>query len=173
MFAYIATVLSSGLVAGLVSFFLALKRDQHLSRQQKAEQLYRSADRWARDVGGYFIGMLPILAGGGRMNDGTELAKGPETGAAHSEVEMLIAFYFPEVSPAWQNLFQTRGAIVKALIRCDKGDANVSEYDAALALWQPARDRLLEAIAAEGRKYASFEPWKNITITRLRQNSKE
>lgn len=106
MFAYIATVLSSGLVAGIVSFFLALKRDQHLSRQQKAEQLYRSADRWARDVGGYFIGMLPILAGGGRMNDDTELAKGPETGAAHSEVEMLIAFISLRFLPLGRTYFR-------------------------------------------------------------------
>ncbi|WP_147401477.1 MULTISPECIES: hypothetical protein [Agrobacterium] len=165
-----ATVLSSGLVAGLVSFFLALQRDQHLSRQQKAEQLYRSADRWTRDAGSYFVGMLPILIDGGKIRDGNDLLKGPETGLAQSEIEMLVAFYFPNVSPAWQHLYETRGAIVNAMIRCDKGQGTAREYDAKLALWESARKRLLEAITTEGKKYASFEPWKRATLLWLRRS---
>lgn len=161
MWAFVATALSSGLVAGLVSFFLALRRDHHLSRQQKAEQLFRSADRWHQSMIGFYVGMLSIVKGGGTMNDGVSLAD-KDAGSAQTEARMLIAFYFPEVSPAWEELNRVRSVITNVLIKCEKNEAQFRDYDAAVALWEPAAAQLFEAITLEGQKYSSFEPWKMI-----------
>ncbi|WP_060602788.1 hypothetical protein [Aureimonas altamirensis] len=164
--AFIATVLSSGVVAALTSFLMAARRDLHLSRQQKAEQLYIAADTFYRDLGGHLIGLLPIIKDRGSIYSGSDIA--PDPAKSRANVEMLISFYFPNIRPAWDQLDRARAAAVHAMIEYDKGRAGVREYDAALSLWEPAGKGLLEAIAQEGRRYSTFDPLTDLKTWMVR-----
>jgi hypothetical protein len=107
----IATIALSGVVSALVTYRLNLRKDQDIFMRQKAEELYRSFERYSHDLGMYFFHYFPLLNGLVDYNQhlDEEIKRGKEpknTKDALSEVEMLTGIYFPELDAHLKVIWQ-------------------------------------------------------------------
>jgi hypothetical protein len=109
----IATIALSGVVSALVTYKLNLRKDQDIFMWQKAEELYRSFDRYSHHLGMYFFQYFPLLNGLVDYNQhlDEEIRLGKEaknTKDALSEVELLTGIYFPALEEHLKNFLAVR-----------------------------------------------------------------
>jgi len=164
----IATVLSSSVVVALITFFLALRRDHHLSHQARAERLFVAASSYCVGLQRYFTNVSAIYAQGGKLS-GSGLPTNSEAMIEQAaQVEMLIAFYFVTLESMFKDLESQRRTIFKGIYDCEGGTITPGDFATISSGWKPASEALLSAITAEGRRFSAYEPWKSMIPTFVR-----
>jgi hypothetical protein len=164
----IATIALSGVVSALVTYRLNLRKDQDIFMRQKAEELYRSFDRYGHDLGVYFFNYFPLFNGLVDYNqhlDG-EIKRGQETKNtkdAFSEVEMLTGIYFPKLGTNLKDYLAVRTEL-HDFTRLHKEAYKAGSITDTKTEWSAPFSKLLlrlgtaekafkESIVAEAQKY--------------------
>jgi hypothetical protein len=164
----IATIALSGVVSAFVTYRLNLQREQDIFMRQKAEELYRSFDRYSHDLGMYFFHYFPLLNGLIDYNQhlDEEIKRGSQindTKDALSEVEMLMVIYFPELDAYLKKYFAVRTELHnflgrhKQAYKADSITDTKTEWSAPftkhLSQLEVAEKAFKQSIIAEAQKY--------------------
>jgi hypothetical protein len=112
----VLTVLTSGVMAGVVTHWLATTRQEKQFRREKLEQLYLAVHGFCTAFVSSNIVWLPVMTGEMHYNEALDLQikNAPAKGSGFYETaEMLVNIYFPPLRAALNEIIKARDATNK------------------------------------------------------------
>ena len=127
----LATVVTSGVLASVVTYKLNHNKDQFVLMREKAEALYLSAHEFSLDLSKYVLPFFLVRKGEMDYNqklyvEAANQSVNPNGGA--EMMTMLLCIYFPEVEFQLRGLLDARDRLSELRIRHSqayKGEAGV------------------------------------------------
>jgi hypothetical protein len=157
---FLASIISSGAVAALISSSLSDAKERRILRRQKIEEIYLNAAAWLRSAEGAFLPYLRVCEGVLTYNQvlDLEIKKGPRgEGEQHLRMKMNIEMYERGLIPALRLMeeeLQKLGRIKGAIRDCFNETAQAGEfvdlYRGQLLAFGAAGRALEEAIIERG-----------------------
>ena len=166
-FVILTAILSSGVIAALISASFSDLKERSVFRRQKIEELYLSSATWLREAEMMFYPYLRVCRGEIPYNDAIDeinsrAEQAKEIGAHHVRMGMNIRMYEPTLLPVFERLEaeQKNLNMMVNLIRDDyKGRGEASHfarpYYEQIKLFGKASENLKLAIIARGNELAS------------------
>jgi hypothetical protein len=171
----IATIALSGVISTVVTYRLNVRKDRDVFMRQKAEELYRSFDKYDHDLGGHFLAYIPLLDGlidyNKFLDQKIESGRSPSgTKDALTQTEMLTGIYFPQLEPTLKSYLKFRDEMHGFLSRHKEAYRNGPIRNTRREWSDPFAKLLLElgelevgfkkSIIVEAQKYNSALRWK-------------
>jgi hypothetical protein len=100
LFVFVTTILSSGVLAALISSSLSENKDYRSFKRAKIEEIYINADLWSKDIGTHNIAYLRAISGAISFNDAFDIIigqKGKALPTYHTNLNMNIRMYEPSL----------------------------------------------------------------------------
>lgn len=171
----IITILSSGAVAAIVSFWLATRRDVNLLRQNKAEELYLNFEHYDRQLKSILVCYYPYVKHEITQTQLQELtAKAdPEMGRSFGRLQMLTRIYFPNLKVNLEEYVNGRSAVHAAAKGPDGKVGTLKQFDEALDLFSEISDTFQQGIITSAISHTEadlFGPpnWLKSSIGKLK-----
>lgn len=110
----IAIILTSSVVAGLVTFVLNMYKEERILRRQKLEALYLYASNWIRSFGGFGLNYGFAMKGKLTLNQVYDMTIKNGTGEKNDfeNMNMLVGVYFPRLQGVLDELMKCRKSLV-------------------------------------------------------------
>lgn len=175
LFVVLTAVLSSGVIAALISASLTDAKERWGFRRQKIEELYLSAAKWLREVDGQYLIYLKVAKGKITYNQALDSVlkdsgTAKDTGDLHLRMQMNISMYEPSLIHYLKSLELEQRKTNQLIFDIrntysETGDATdlFAPYNAQLIRFGDAGDKLKEEIVRRGAIIAS-EPTQVIAI---------
>ncbi len=181
-FVVLTAILSSGVVAALISASFTDTKERWVFRRQKIEELYLSAAKWLREVDNHYLVYLRVAKGQLTYNQALdsslkESGTAKDTGELHLKMQMNIAMYEPSLMTCLRSLEREQRKLNRIIFKirdlyAEIGDATelFEEYNAQTIKFGNAGDKLKDEIVRRGATIAS-EPTPVVAIFRLMRDS--
>ncbi|HJW86800.1 MAG TPA: hypothetical protein VJ440_09225 [Candidatus Brocadiaceae bacterium] len=141
----IAIILTSSVVAGLVTFVLNMYKEERILRRQKLEALYLYASNWIRLLAIFGLNHGSAMRGTLTLNQVNDLIikYGSDEKNNFENMNMLVGLYFPRLQGGIDELMKCRESL-NALIKIFKQRYKNGETDGSMLLpeFKEIMDRL-------------------------------
>jgi len=157
---FITAILSSGIVASIISVSLSDEKERRIFRRTKIEEIYISTATWLKALGKHYIGHVSLANGRITLKQLRELAVNnhdKEIGKYHLNMQMNIKMYEPSIANFLSAVDREREAvneIISKLINSIEKNQDLSRYpvelNRALDKFDAAASALTAIIIARG-----------------------
>ncbi len=120
LFVVVTSVLSSGVIAAIISFSFAEAKERWLLRRAKIEEIYLDATEWLKAASVYYLPAVGVCKGNLTYNQmldqqlkGQDDAK--NSGLKLLRVKMNIYMYEPSLIPAYEQVERERSRTVRVI----------------------------------------------------------
>ena len=109
----IAIILTSSVVAGLVSFVLNMYKEERLLKRQKLEALYLHTSNWIKSLGGFGLNYGFAMKGKLTLNQVYDMTikNSPDEKNNFENMNMLVGVYFPRLQGVLDELMKCRKSL--------------------------------------------------------------
>lgn len=109
----IAIILTSSVVAGLVTFVLNMYKEERILRRQKLESLYLYTSSWIRSLGVFGLNYGFVMKGKLTLNQVNDMIIKNGHGEKNDfeNMNMLVGVYFPRLQGILDELMECRGSL--------------------------------------------------------------
>lgn len=162
LFVVVTSILSSGVIAAIISFSFAEAKERWVLRRSKIEEVYLSAADWIRSISGNYLHGLRVCKGDLTYNQMLDLQlqnkdKSSAIGAMHLRMKMNIYMYEPSLVPAFEAMqkeLTKTNRIMSGIEKCWEKTGQASELFSPLnkqiEALEIANNALLAAIVERG-----------------------
>jgi hypothetical protein len=158
----ITSVLSSGVIAAIISFSFSEAKERWLLRRTKIEEIYLNATEWLKSASVYFLPAVGVCKGQLTYNQmldqqlkGQE--KASDFGLKHLRMKKNIYMYEPSLIPTYEQMERERNKTVRlifAIRDCWEKTGQASEclgpFNKQIDAFERASDALQKAIIERG-----------------------